>query len=71
MSYYAKDEQETVYNYDPIDGRWRVYSTYPPHVRQLLERGQIHRQETDGQGRVIAVEGTADRNQVRLYKPRG
>lgn len=69
MSYYSKTEQETLYLYDAIEGHWRIYSTFPPHIRQLLERGQIHRQETDDEGRIIAVEGYVDKNQVRLFKP--
>lgn len=69
MAYYDREEQETIYNFDPIDNVWHIYSTYPPHIRQLLERGEINRQVKDGQGRVIAVEGVANRNQIRLFKP--
>ncbi|MBM7717100.1 MULTISPECIES: hypothetical protein [Siminovitchia] len=69
MSYYSKPEQETLYLYDVAAGHWRVYSTYPPHIRQLIERAAIHRTEVDDEGRIIAVEGIADRNQVRLFKP--
>ena len=69
LSYYPKDEQETLYLYDPFDGHWIISSTYPPHIRQLLERAQIHRQTTDDDGRVIAVEGKVARNQIRLFKP--
>lgn len=70
MSYYDRVEQETHYNYDPINGNWRVSSTYPPHIRKLLEYAIITNQITDGDGRVIAVDGIVDKNQVRLFKPR-
>lgn len=70
MAYYLREEQETIYNYDPIDGNWRIYSTYPPHIRQLLERADIQEKETDKDGRVISVKGYVDKNQIRLFKPR-
>lgn len=69
MSYYDRREQETHYNYDPIDDIWRVDSTYPPHIRRLLEYATITHKTTDGEGRVIAVTGIVDKNQVRLFKP--
>lgn len=69
MAYYSREEQETIYNYDPIDGQWRVYSTYPPHIRQLMERADIHNKEIDEEGRTICVDGSVNRNQVRLFKP--
>jgi hypothetical protein len=68
MSYYSRPEQETHYNYDPIDKVWLVDSTYPPHIRRLLEHADIRDKETDADGRVIAVRGTVERNQVRLFK---
>ena len=70
MSYYSRDEQETIYHYDAINGNWRVYSTYPPHIRKILGNSHIIRTHKDEEGRVIAVDGYADANQVRLYKPR-
>lgn len=70
MSYYDRQEQETLYNYDPINNSWLVYSTYPPHIRRLLDYAVITNQTTDEEGRVIAVNGTVDKNQVRLFKPR-
>lgn len=70
LSYYPKNEQESVYIYDADAGHWIISSTYPPHIRQLLERAQIHRQTVDDEGRIIAVEGTVDKNQIRLFKPR-
>jgi hypothetical protein len=70
MSYYAREEQETLYNYDVINDYWTVYSTYPPHIRKLIEYATIKYSETDEQGRAIAVTGYVDRNQIRLFKPR-
>lgn len=70
MSYYSREEQETHYNYDPLAGNWRVDSTYPPHIRKLLEDATITHKTTDSEGRVIAVTGIVDKNQVRLFKPR-
>lgn len=69
MSFYSKAEQESVLLYDAAAGHWRVSSTYPPHIRQLKERGQIHSQTTDDDGRIIYVEGVMERNQIRLFKP--
>lgn len=68
--YYSREEQETNYNYDPITGNWRVYSSYPPDIRKLLKHADIYRREVDEDGRVIAVEGHVFKNQVRLFKPR-
>ena len=71
MAYYSRNEQETLYNFCPIDNRWRIYSTYPPHIRQLLERAEIIRKETDDDddGRIVAVDGYVNRNQIRIFKP--
>jgi hypothetical protein len=70
LSYYPRDEQETHYLYDPSNGNWRVYSTYPPHIRRILSHAHVTNEHKDSDGRVIAVEGIADSNQVRLFKPR-
>lgn len=69
MSYYSKQEQETHYNYDPIQKLWRVDSTYPPHIRKLQEVAEITRKETDEDGRIISVVGIVNKSQVRLFKP--
>lgn len=68
MAYYQRDEQETIYNYDPIDGLWRIYSTYPPHIRRIIERGEDINEYKDGEGRVIEVTGTLEPHQIRLYR---
>lgn len=71
MSYYQRGEQETMYSYSVPDGYWRIYSTYPPDIRKILENAaDVIREEKDSSGRVISVEARADKNQVRLYKPR-
>ncbi|GAA0427292.1 hypothetical protein GCM10008934_16350 [Virgibacillus salarius] len=70
MSYYDRAEQETTYNYDPIDSNWRVFSTYPPDIRKLLEVADITNTVTDGTGRIISIDGYVNRNQIRLFKPR-
>lgn len=70
MSYYTRDEQETLYHYDPSNGSWRVWSTYPPHIRKIRTHSDIIQEHKDDDGRVIAVEGYADPNQVRLFKRR-
>ncbi|NIK13138.1 hypothetical protein [Alkalibacillus almallahensis] len=67
MSYYEKAEQETIYNYDVTEGEWRVYSTYPPHVRKILNRCNVQHAEQDGNGLVISVTATAKQSQIRLY----
>lgn len=68
MSYYSREEQETLLLYDPIAGHWRVYSTYPPHIRKIIERVDDVTTVKDGEGRIIEVVGTASDEQVRLYK---
>lgn len=70
MSYYSRAEQETLYNYDPIDGQWVIYSTYPPDIRKILINSEVLSKSTDEGGRVIEVKAVAERNQVRLFKPR-
>lgn len=69
MSYYSKEEQETSYNYDVCEGIWFIYSTYPPHIRQLLARATIYEKEFDNEGRIISVRGQVERNQLRLFMP--
>jgi hypothetical protein len=69
MSYYSKIEQETHYNYSPQENYWRIDSTYPPHIRKLLEVAEITNKEVDEQGRIISVMGVVNKNQVRLFKP--
>lgn len=70
MSYYPRDEQETLINYSPIDGFWRVCSSYPPHARKLIDIAKVISALQDEEGRYIYVEGHLDANQVRLFKPR-
>ena len=70
MAYYSRIEQETLYRYDPITGYWHVDSTYPPHIRKLLDYANITGREYDEDGRVIAVKGFLNTNQIRLFKPR-
>ncbi|ARI78236.1 hypothetical protein [Halobacillus mangrovi] len=70
MSYYPKEEQETLYLYDATVKHWKVHSTFPPHIRKLLDYATVNNTEKDKEGRVILVVGNVDRNQVRLFKPR-
>jgi hypothetical protein len=67
MAYYAKDEQESIYRYDPIDKRWTVYSTYPSDIKTILSKAEVIRTEIDDDGTVIAVTGRAGRSQIRFY----
>ncbi|MFD2923890.1 hypothetical protein [Halobacillus naozhouensis] len=69
MSYYPREEQETLYAYDPVSNTWAVHSTYPPHIKSILARVEtITLAHEDEDGTVIAVEGYADKEQIRLYK---
>jgi hypothetical protein len=61
-NYYDREEQETVLVFDPITGKWRVYSTYPPHIKRLAEIADVSIID-EGKG----VEGYAAKNQVRFY----
>lgn len=67
MAYYSREEQETIYNYDPIDGIWRIYSTYPPHIKRIVERAHDVKTDTDDEGRIIEAKGTATPGQIRIY----
>jgi hypothetical protein len=67
MAYYDKCEQETLYNFDPVDKHWTVYSTYPPDIKSILSKAEVIRKETDDDGNIIAVTGRAERSQVRFY----
>ena len=70
MPYYSRAEQETYYHYDPVTGFWNIYSTYPPHIKKILKNAKIADKETDEEGRVIAITGFVDANQIRLFKKR-
>jgi len=67
MAYYSRDEQETLYLYDPIDGNWRISSTYPPHIRRIVERAHGVKTYKDDEGRIIEAIGTASAGQIRIY----
>lgn len=67
MAYYEHEEQETLYNYDPIDDVWRIYSTYPPHIRRIVERAHNVKEYKDAEGRTIEAKGIATPGQVRIY----
>ncbi|WHX27451.1 hypothetical protein QNH47_06235 [Virgibacillus halodenitrificans] len=68
MAYYSKEEQETDYIYDAVAGQWRVYSTYPPHIKSLLDRVDSLQAKKDKDGRVVQVAGYVDKEQIRLYR---
>ncbi|GGD07759.1 hypothetical protein GCM10011389_14120 [Pontibacillus salipaludis] len=69
MAYYPREDQETLYSYDPVSDEWAVHSTYPPHIKAILERVEnIKLAHKDEGGKVIAVEGYGTREQVRLYR---
>lgn len=70
MAYYSREEQETHYLYDPLSANWRVYSTYPPHIRKLIKHADVTSTEIDEHGQIIAVNGYVDTNQIRLFRAR-
>ena len=53
-----------------ISAKNKKHSTYPPHIRKLLDYANITCREYDEDGRVIAVKGFLNTNQIRLFKPR-
>lgn len=69
MAYYDREEQETIYNFDPIEKCWHVYSSYPPHIRRIIERADVIKTVKDDEGRIIEASGRASTGQVRLFKP--
>ena len=70
MAYALREEQETWYNFSPLNGHWQVFSTYPPHIKRILEVATITNEITDDEGRTIQVDGYVDLNQVRMFNPR-
>lgn len=69
MAYYPRNEQETHYAYDPVSDTWSVHSTYPPHIKSILERvPNVSLAHKDEDETVIAVEGYAMKEQIRLYR---
>ena len=69
VDYYDRSEQETTINFEPYNGCWEVYSCYPPHIKRLLEIGEIVDTEIDGGGNIISIRVNLDMNQIRLFKP--
>lgn len=67
MAYYSREEQETLYNYDPIENVWRIYSTYPPHIKRIIERAHGVKTYKDDDGRIIEATGAAYPGQIRIY----
>ena len=65
---FLMEERETLYNYDIQNDCWYVYSNHRPHITQILERAEITRKDKNDEGRIIAVEGKVEANQVRLFK---
>ena len=65
--HFTREERETIYNYDPIEKRWHIYSNYPPDIRKIIERAEVIEQTEDEQGRIIDVKAIAKRGQIRIY----
>lgn len=57
MSYYDKEEQETVIIYEPETKLWDIYTTVPKHINRLKNDyiATILDTETDGEGKTIAL----------------
>lgn len=68
MAYLQRDEQETLYRYDPIDGVWYLYSTYPPHIKKINKQVENCKTTEDEEGKIIVIEGEVLPGKVRLYK---
>lgn len=64
---YIREEQETIYNFDPIDEVWHIYSTYPPHIRRIMERADVATTVKNDDGRIIEVHAKAAPGQIRIY----
>lgn len=65
--HFLREERETIYNYDPIEKRWHIYSNYPPDIRKIIERAEIIETTKDDRGRIIDVKATASAGQIRIY----
>lgn len=68
MAYFLREEQETLYRYDPIDKMWYLYSTYPPHIKIIDKRANNCRRVEDEDGKVILIETEVPADKIRLYK---
>lgn len=59
-----REEMETIALYEPIEKRWRVYSTYKPHFKKIRSYAtEIVRESED------EIEGYLPRASVGFRKP--
>ena len=64
---YSREEQETIYNYDVIEKRWYISSSYKPDINKIIKRAEVVKTEKDDNGRIIYVEAIANAGQIRIY----
>ncbi|HFK1661939.1 hypothetical protein [Bacillus cereus] len=57
MTYYEKEEQETVIVFEPATNLWDIYTTVPKHIKRLKNDyiASVFHDESDFEGRTIAV----------------
>lgn len=67
MSYYPREERETLMLYDAQQKQWKVSSTVPRDIRRIDKIGDVFYREYDDEGRLICVEAILSPSQVRLY----
>lgn len=57
MTYYEKEEQETVIVFEPAINQWDIYTTVPKHIRRLKNNyiASVSQEEKDSEGKTIGL----------------
>lgn len=57
MTYYDKEEQETVIVFEPATNSWDIYTNVPKHIKRLKNDyiASVFHDESDSEGKTIAV----------------
>lgn len=68
---HPSDEQETTLVFDPVDGKWLVYSCYRKHITKLLKvAGEPYWKEEEigknGNPRITAGKWKVNEKQIRF-----
>ena len=57
MSYYEREEQETLIIYEPATNQWDIYTNVPKHIKRLKTDyiATNFKEEKDGEGKTISL----------------
>ena len=69
---FTKEEVETSCNYDAINGAWKVYTNYQPHITKLfkLNNAEIIIESVNLNGTVTSVTALLDGKQIGFANKR-